>query len=134
VVEALPNHAYCVETSEQISVQSEQRLKPYHVSPDTVGQAPPSWSLPVKPITRGRVTQPREWEIFVPRTTESDAELELPSQSTIRISYPPVQAQRPRKWRTSPPLLWWVRGHTTCKIYRAAISAGASHPQKKSED
>jgi len=41
VVEMLPNHTYRVERSGQVLAQSEQRLKPYHASPDAVGQAPP---------------------------------------------------------------------------------------------
>jgi len=39
VVEVPPNHTYCVERSGQTSVQSEQRLRLYHASLDTVGQA-----------------------------------------------------------------------------------------------
>jgi len=41
VVEVLPNHTYRVEHSGQVSVQSEQRLKPYQASPNAARQAPP---------------------------------------------------------------------------------------------
>jgi len=41
VIEVMPNHTYKVECSGQVSVQNEARLKPYRVSPDAAGQAPP---------------------------------------------------------------------------------------------
>jgi len=66
VVEVLPNHTYRVERSGQVSVQCEQRLKPYHASPDAVGQAPPLLESNRQPNHRGRITQPREVEIVVP--------------------------------------------------------------------
>jgi len=53
VVEVLPNHTYRMERSGQVSVQSEQRLKPYHASPDTVGQAPPLLEPSRQPNHRG---------------------------------------------------------------------------------
>jgi len=70
VVEVLPNHTYRVERSGQVSVQSEQCLKPYHASPDAMGQAPPLLEPNRQPNHRGRTTQPREVEIIVPRETE----------------------------------------------------------------
>jgi len=68
----LPNHTYRVERSGQVSVQSEQRLKPYQASPDMVGQAPPLLEPNRQPNHRGRTTQPREVEIVVPRETDQE--------------------------------------------------------------
>jgi len=72
VVEVLPNYTYRVERSGQTSVQSEQRLKPYHASPDAVGQAPPLLERSQQPNHRGRATQPREVEIVVRRVAEQE--------------------------------------------------------------
>jgi len=72
VVEVLPNHKYCLERSGQVSVQNEQRLKPYQASPDMVGQAPPLLEPNRQPNHRGRTTQPREVEIVVPRETDQE--------------------------------------------------------------
>jgi len=71
-VEVLLNYTYRVERSGQVSVQSEQRLKPYHVSPDAVGQAPLLLEPNRQPNHRGRTTQPREVEIVVPRETDQE--------------------------------------------------------------
>jgi len=68
VVEVLLNHTYRVERSGQVSVQSEQRLKPYHASPD----APPFLESNRQPNHRGRTTQSREVEIVVPRETDEE--------------------------------------------------------------
>jgi len=62
VIKVLPNHTYRVEHSGQIS---EQRLKPYHGSPEAAGQAPPLLEPTRQPISRGRRNQPRDWEIFI---------------------------------------------------------------------
>jgi len=40
VVEAMPNHTYELERSEQVSVQNEACLKPYWASPGAAGEAP----------------------------------------------------------------------------------------------
>jgi len=56
VVEVPPNHTNRVKRSGQVSVQSEQRLKPYHASPDAVGQAPPLLEPNRQPNHRGRTT------------------------------------------------------------------------------
>jgi len=72
VVEVLPNQTYRVERSGQVSVQSEQRLKPYHASPDVVSQAPPLLEPNRQPNHRERTTQPREVEIIVPRKTNQE--------------------------------------------------------------
>jgi len=71
-VKVLPNHTYRVELSGQVSVQSEQRLKPYHASPDAVGQAPPLLEPNRQLNHRGRTTQRREVEIVVPRKTDQE--------------------------------------------------------------
>jgi len=60
VVEVLPNHTYRVERSEQISVQNEQRLKPYYGSPEAAGQTPPLLEPARQPISCGRRHQPRD--------------------------------------------------------------------------
>jgi len=44
VVEVMPNHTYKIEHSVQLSIQNKAHLKPYWVSPDTVGEAPRCWS------------------------------------------------------------------------------------------
>jgi len=72
IIEVLPNHTYRVERSGQLSVQSEQRLKPYQASPDAVGQAPPLLEPNRQPNHRGRTTRPREVEIVVPRETDQE--------------------------------------------------------------
>jgi len=72
IVKVLPNHTYRVELSGQVSVQSEQRLKPYHASPDAVGQAPPLLEPNRQLNHRGRTTQRREVEIVVPRKTDQE--------------------------------------------------------------
>jgi len=72
VVEVLPNHTYHVERSGQVSVQSKQCLKPYHASPDAVGQAPPLLEPNRQPNQQGRVTQPREVEIVVRGEAEQE--------------------------------------------------------------
>jgi len=56
---------YRMECSGQVSVQNEQRLKPYEGSPDADGQARPLLESARQPISRGRVARPREWEIPV---------------------------------------------------------------------
>lgn len=78
VVKVLPNHTYQVEHSRQISVQSEQRLEPYHASPDAVGQAPPAWS-PIANSILGESKSTQGVEIFVWRRPEPDPKLEPPS-------------------------------------------------------
>jgi len=54
IVEVLANHTYRVERSGQISVQNEQRLKPYCGSPEASGQAPPLLEPARQPISCGR--------------------------------------------------------------------------------
>jgi len=74
VVEVLPNYTCRVkhsgQTSVQTSVQSEQRLKLYHASPDAVGQAPPLLEPNRQSNHQGRATQPREVKIFVRKRPE----------------------------------------------------------------
>jgi len=54
-----------VERSGQISVQNEQRLKPYCGSPEAAGQAPPLLKPARQAIFRGRRSRPRDWKIFI---------------------------------------------------------------------
>jgi len=56
VLEVLLNHTYRVERSGQISVPSEQQLKPYYGSPEAAGQALPLLEPARQPITLGKVT------------------------------------------------------------------------------
>jgi len=72
VVEVLPNHTYRAERSGQVLVQNEQRLKPYHASPDAVFQAPLLLEPNRQPNHWGRTTQPREVEIVVPREADQE--------------------------------------------------------------
>jgi len=98
VIEVLPNHTYRVERSGQMSVQNEQRLKPYHGSPEAAGQAPPLLEPARQPISRGRRNQPRDWEIFVPdpetvRDTDDPPLCNLPPVPNIRNPPPPTSHQ-----------------------------------------
>jgi len=72
VVKVLPNHTYRVERWGQVSVQSEQCLKPYQASPDAVRQTPPLLEPNRQPNHRERTTQPREVKIVVPRETDQE--------------------------------------------------------------
>jgi len=54
VVEVLPHHTYRVERSGQVSVQSEQCLKPYQASPDAVEQAQPLLEPNRQPTLEGQ--------------------------------------------------------------------------------
>jgi len=111
-VEVLPNHTYRVERSGQASVRSEQRLKPYHASPDAVGQAPPLLEPYRQPNHRGKTTQPREVEIVFPRETDQEQAALLEQlerqQEQQQASRPP-----PLPGRTPPPVLWVKAGTPT---------------------
>jgi len=106
VVEVLPNHTYCVEQSGQVSVQSEQRLKPYHASPDAVGQAPPLLEPSRQPNLRGRVSRSREVEIVVPREAEQE-QAALLEQLERRQQQEQLQEQQWEQQQpsTGPPTL-----------------------------
>jgi len=86
IMEVLPNHTYRVECSGQVSVQNEQRLKPYEGSPDAAGQAPPLLEPARQPISRGRVVRPREWKIHVQDPVEPDQPPAPPPPSTWTAS------------------------------------------------
>jgi len=96
VVEVLPNHTYRVERSGQTSVQSKQRLKPYHASPDAVGQALPLLEPNHQPNHRGRTTQPREVEIVIPRDTDQE-------QAALLEQQQQQERQQEQKRRASGP-------------------------------
>jgi len=84
VVEVLPNHSYRVECSGQISVQNEQRLKPYYGSPKAAGQATLLLEPALQPICRERVTRPRDLEIFVRDPEETNDTTKPPPQPQDR--------------------------------------------------
>jgi len=64
--QAMENHTYKVERSGQVSVQNEARLKPYWVSPDAAGQAPPFLEPARRPTMRGRGMAYRDVEELLP--------------------------------------------------------------------
>jgi len=66
VIEVMSNHMYKVERSGQVSVQNEARLKPYWVSPDATGQAPPLLEPSRRPPMRGRGMTYEEIEEVLP--------------------------------------------------------------------
>jgi len=99
VVEVLPNHTYRVERSGQVSVQSEQRLKPYHASPDAVGQAPPLLEPNRQPNHWGRTIRPREVEIVVPRETDQEQAALLEQQQQQE------RQQKQQRQASGPPPL-----------------------------
>jgi len=123
VVEVLPNYKYRLKRSGQVSVQSEQRLKPCEASPDAVGQAPPFVEPNCQLNTRGRVNRPREWEIFVRRRPEPDPQLDWnhPHSRTNYTSRP--QGQHPHQWKTPPPLMRVKVGDPTHNTRGSAKSA-----------
>jgi len=53
LVDAIPNHTYKIECSEQVSIQNEAHLKPYWASPDVVGEAPIVGALEADNNARG---------------------------------------------------------------------------------
>jgi len=122
-VEVLPNHTYHVEHSGQVSVQSEQCLKPYHASPDAVGQAPPLLEPNRQPNHRGWTTQPREVEIVVPREADREqaALLEQLEQQQrqerhqLQAPGPPPLSGEDTPTRVTgeggPPLFWQPKSH-----------------------
>jgi len=66
VIEVMSNHTYKVERSGQVSIQNEARLKPYWVSPDAAGQAPPLLEPVRRPPMRGRGLAYRDIEDVLP--------------------------------------------------------------------
>jgi len=66
VIEVMPNHTYKVEHSGQVSVQNEERLKPYWTSPNAAGQAPPLLEPARRPSMRGRGMAYRDVKELLP--------------------------------------------------------------------
>jgi len=71
VIEVMPNHTYKVDHSGQVSVQNKAHLKPYRVSPDAAGQAPPLLESARGPTMRGRGMAYRELEEVLPDQEEA---------------------------------------------------------------
>jgi len=101
VVEVLPNHTYRVERSGQISVQNEQRLKPYYGSPEAAGQAPPLLRPARQPISRRRRNRPRDCEIFIRDPEEVDNSLRPQPQNPPSV--PPTPDPLPRPTQIEDP-------------------------------
>jgi len=96
----LPNHTYRVEQFGQVSVQSEQCLKPYIASPDAVGQAPPLLEPNRHPNHWGRTTQLREVEIILPKEADKEQAALLEQLEQQQRKERQQQQQAP-----GPPLL-----------------------------
>jgi len=103
IIEVLANHTYRVERSGQISVQNEQRLKPYYGSPEAAGQAPPLLEPARQPISHGRINRPRDWEIFVQDPEEPNTTLESQPRDPPPHLPPPEPTSMPTQTEDNYP-------------------------------
>jgi len=138
VVEVLPNHTYRVERSGQVSVQSKQRLKPYHASPDAVGQAPPLLEPNRQPNHRGGSPNPGRWRLSSRGRQNGNR---LPcwnswssnrSRSGSNSSSRP-QGHHPTRWGTSPLALRVVTEAPPTTIIEEPVAPPGPAPPERSQ-
>ena len=98
VTECYENHSYKIERSGQVSIQNEKRLKPYHPSPDAVGQAPPLLEPRRRPNMRGTRQAEEEPEDLIPIPLEPRENQEPPPE----VPREPPQEQ-PQESYQEPP-------------------------------